>query len=131
MSRGSQSRMITGYHWQDLVHDVGTYEWILTREMLADGDREGWKCDSVCLRQLAWSAFAGTPESKTTCENTFGWLQDSAARQSKMNKMRLNTKYLYLQTCPYGAEGGSKLIVPTSADILGIDREDYQDCFVD
>eukprot|EP00435_Cladocopium_sp_Y103_P023136 s1804_g5.t1 len=79
---------------KDLVYDLGTTSWVLTRELLADGAKVSW--DPSQLKQLAWSVFAGPAETKSCCEAPFGWLSDSV-RQTKANFMTGYTKYAFLQ----------------------------------
>ena len=104
------------------VFSIGTWEWPLVREILAAGIAEDWQCDSTVLRSLAWSVFGGPNESKTSCENAFGWIQDAAQRGSKRNQFSQHTKWMYLTTCPYVK---SHSIVPLSSD-FDIDAADYQ-----
>eukprot|EP00434_Breviolum_minutum_P020956 symbB.v1.2.018486.t1/scaffold1464.1/size117165/9 len=101
----------------EFVADLGTLDWTLTREILADGESVDWDVTYDNLRKLAWAMFASSAETKDSCENCFGWLSDSCARQTKTDKMADMTKFLYLAICPYPRQGGNNMVVPTSKDI--------------
>ena len=111
---------------QQLVRDVGTVHWVLTKEILSDGGRASWDCGDQTLKELCWSVFAGPGETKSCCESTFGWLADSA-RQSKANKFAGMTKYMYTQICPYPRSGGMNPLVPTGTDIRNWSVSDTKD----
>ena len=110
--RGPRARLL-----QELVDDLGTLDWVLTREIIIEGTKAQWDLTSDSLRELAFSIFAGSAETKNLCENPFAWLSDSCARQSKLNKVGDATKLMYLLTSPYAGQGGSTPLVPTQADI--------------
>ena len=111
---------------KDLVYDLGTTSWVLTRELLADGAKVSW--DPSQLKQLAWSVFAGPAETKSCCESSFGWLSDSV-RQTKAKFMSGYTKYAFLQICPYPKSAGMRPLVPTGSDINRQDAQDAKDTF--
>lgn len=106
------------------VFDLGTFAWVLTREMLVEGEQQKWDVTSSELRELAWAVFASGAETKSTCENSFSWLADTSERQSKSDKMSDYTKYLYLETCPYAKDGGTHTVQPLPSDIKTWTPED-------
>lgn len=110
---------------QKFIKDLGTVGWPLVREILHTGHNVDWDLSDSALRDIGWALFGSAAETKHTCENTFSWLADSAARQSKALKFNQHTKYMYLTTCPYADEGGSTTIKPQPADIKALDHEDY------
>ena len=113
---------------QTLVGDIGTLDWVLTREILSEGRREKWNPESLeCIRQLAWMCFAGPAETKSCCESTFSWLLDHNSRQSKRNVLGGATKYMYTQICPYPKEGGMNPLKPTGNDLRSLDATDKKD----
>ncbi|CAE7028675.1 unnamed protein product [Symbiodinium natans] len=101
----------------ELVDDLGTMDWVLTREILMDGAKHEWDLCSQGMRNLAFSAFGSSAETKSTCENAFSWLADAVARQSKANKFHVATKMLYLLSCPYAGAGGCNPIRPLPEDV--------------
>ena len=108
----------------EFLADLGTLDWTLTREILVDGESAGWDVSNVNLRKLAWAMFASSAETKDSCENCFGWLSDSCARQSKAEKISDMTKFLYLAVCPYPSQGGNNMVVPTAKDIKFLTSEE-------
>ena len=113
-----------------LVDDVGTMDWTLTREICAELEQCNYDCEHERVRELAFSVFGSGAETKTTCENVFAWLSDSARRQSSSDKMADETKFMYVQTCPYAQEGGTPMLHPPPGDIRAqsaADVRQYQD----
>ena len=112
VARGPHAKLMT-----ELVDDLATLDWILTREILIDGAQTNWDPCHARLRETAFSIFAGSAETKNTCENCFAWLTDSCGRQGKRNVFGDATKYMYLLTSPYSDKGGSTTLKPVTDDI--------------
>ena len=102
---------------QKFYADLGTIDWVLTREFVATLEKYDYNLKAQELRELAFATFASTAETKSVCENSFAWLHDKLARQSKANKANPYTKYMYLATCPYPQQGGTAMIIPQAKDI--------------
>ena len=100
-----------------LIDDLATGDWTLTREILAELEQCNYDLENERVREQAFSIFGSGAETKSTCENVFAWLADSARRQSSSDKMAEETKYMYVQTCPYPQEGGAMMLHPLPADI--------------
>ena len=111
---------------QALADDLGTFTWVLTREILVDMEQADYNLQDDRLRELAWAIFASAAQTKSTCEDSFTWLKDSAKRQSTTDKMADETKWMYLQICPYASEGGSTTLCPPPADIRAQRAEDIR-----
>ncbi|CAE7944054.1 unnamed protein product [Symbiodinium sp. KB8] len=104
---------------KELAEDIGTMDWLLTREMIAELEICNYDLSDQRLRELGsrFAAFASAGETKNTCENSFNWLADSNKRQSSANKMAQETKYMYLMVCPYATEGGTSTLQIPMQDI--------------
>ena len=59
----------------ELTASLGTFDWVLTREILVEGEQASWNLRSPQMRAHAWSIFASSAETKSSCENPFGWLR--------------------------------------------------------
>lgn len=60
----------------DFVQKLGTLDWVLTKEMISEGDAANWDVESDRMRELCWAVFASGAETKQSCENIFAWLQE-------------------------------------------------------
>ena len=114
-------------HLNALSRDIATLDWVSVREILITGHKVGWDLEAAELHQLCWSMFAAPSESKSSCENCFAWLSDSASRQSKANKFAAYTKMMYLMCCPYPESGGLPTLKPSFADVRQQTAEDVKE----
>lgn len=108
----------------EFVVKLATLEWVITQEMIREGDSENWDVRSTKLRALCWSVFASPAETKQPCENVFGWLTDSNDRQSKTDKISFHTKYTYAMVCPYASTGGINTLTPDTSDYIYMSPEE-------
>lgn len=105
---------------QALHQRLATNGWPYTRELMAQGESCDWDLQNQDLRDLVYAMVAGPSQTKTVLEDTFGWLQDSAQRQSKAFKMSIATRNAYSMICPYPAAGGCPQVAPSKADFTGL-----------
>ena len=110
----------------ELIDDLGTFYWVLTREMLIELEQCDYDLRSQRLRELGFSVFASAAQTKSICEDGFAWLADTNKRQSTSNKMAQETKWAYLQICPYPRDGGTAMLTPPSADIRAQGADDVK-----
>lgn len=112
---------------QTVIDKISTLHWVLTQEILHEGGLEEWNPESTKLREMAWSAFASSAETKQPCENAFGWISDTNDRQGKANKTNPYTKYAHLCFCPYASTGGTKTLVTDPSDIQFLPATEKQE----
>ena len=65
-----------------LLEDVGTLSWPFVREIIQTGEHCRWDVRDKDLRELAYQMARGPGETKSSLENTFGYLQEPAWGQS-------------------------------------------------
>ena len=123
--RGPEAKLI-----EELVTDLATLDWVVVRELLIDSAQTGYDPRNPRLREVVFSIFAGSAETKSLCENAFAHLRDSVGRQSKRNILSDDTKLMYLISSPYAEAGGSTPLRPTPDDIRlqsASDNQDFED----
>ena len=119
----AQSRALIG----ELIDDLGTFWWVLTREMIIQGEQKSWGLREQSLRELGFVVFGSSVETKRMCEDAFAYLKDSVQRQTKADTMSDATKMLYLTACPHARKGGSKTLIPELGDIRMQSVEDVKE----
>ena len=100
---------------QELLEDLSTNRWQLTREMLQLGEACGWDPRNRDMQRLCWACFAGPASTKDVLEQVFNWLKDSL-RSSKNKVLAGWTKYLYVLASPYTAASGIQTMLPSVSD---------------
>ena len=100
---------------QQLLEDLSTNRWQLTREILLQGEACNWDPCNRELQRLAWAIFAGPGSTKDVLEQVFNWLKDGL-RSSKGKTLSGWTKFLYILTSPYTAASGIRTLLPSIAD---------------
>ncbi len=89
-----------------LLTDLGTIEWVITREILAQGTAVDWDPSDKELRLIEFSLNAGPTTTKNCLENVLSSVKDAASRQAKNTRhMSLYTKWLYAATSKYPNAG--------------------------
>ncbi|CAE6970581.1 unnamed protein product [Symbiodinium sp. CCMP2592] len=110
-----------------LIDDLGTFWWVLTRELIIQGEQQSWNLREQSLRELGFVMFASSVETKRMCEDAFAYLKDSVQRHSKTDSMGDATKMLYLTANQHASKGGSKTLVPAQSDIRMQSAEDVKE----
>ena len=103
---------------KQLYTDLGTITWAFTRELIQTGLACDFDCSNTELRELAFQMAHGPGETKSCLENTFGYLQDTAARQSKSLKMSPFSRHAYSVASPFPDSGGCRQVRPSREDLL-------------
>ena len=85
------------------------------REIMAECIQEQCRPDSQALKNTCFAIYNGSPTTADANERTFGWVADKA-RAARNSVMADKTKWFYLSTSPYAAQGGMPGIETTEAD---------------
>ena len=100
-----------------LLCDLGTTEWVVTREIFVQGIRVDWCYNDVELRKMAFSLSAGPSTTKYCLENVISTVKDCGQRVKKNTRnMSMHTKWMYAGTSHYAPAGG--------VEQLQVDRDD-------
>ena len=103
-----------------LMRDLGTLDWIVTREILIQGVKVDWDPIDPELRSMAYSMAAGPTTTKGVLESTLSTVKDAGDRVAKNKQsMSLLSKWCYAATSPYPDNGGVRQIK--------LDKEDFFD----
>lgn len=116
----SRVRQHADGHECSLLQKVGTLSWPFTREVLLAGSNCDFDPADGTFRHLVWTLAGSPAQTKTVLEDTFNWLQDTAARQSKALKVSPYTRHAYCGTSPYTDKGGTTTIRPSRSDFVGL-----------
>lgn len=105
---------------RELLSDIGTNYWVLTREMFACGRDKGWSVDdNTELRELCFSLFGGPNSTKNVLESTFSHVKDAFLRYNRnMRQGSSAAKWMYASTCSYPAQGGLRQFRLDEEDFL-------------
>ena len=100
---------------RQLLEDLSTNRWQLTREMLQVGEACNWDAGNRDMQRLCWACYAGPASTKDTLEQVFNWLKDSL-RSSKNKVLAGWTKFLYVLASPYTRASGIQTMLPSVSD---------------
>jgi len=104
-----------------LFNDIGTLEWVVTREVLIQGYKVSWDPRDQELRSMAFSMSAGPTSTKYALESTLSTVKDAGQRVAKNTQnMSSSSKWLYAATSPYPEQGGTTQIK--------VDHSDFFEC---
>ncbi|CAE7273491.1 unnamed protein product [Symbiodinium microadriaticum] len=111
----------------ELLQDLGTSTWQVTREILIQGRGCDWDLDNVELQNLCRALFGGPISTKDILESTFAYLRDTM-RQCKNSTLAQFTQYCYVAASPYGRHrGGIPHFRPSKSDFATLHRAGFDD----
>ena len=103
-----------------LMQDLGTVEWIMTREIFVQGLKANWDPKDPELKKMAISMAAGPTTTKYAMENVLSTVKDCGDRiQKNKEHMGLFSKWLYAATSRHSTAGG--------VTQLKVDKQDFVD----
>ena len=104
-----------------LLADVGTNNWVVTRELFIHGRAVDWDPYDRELREMAFSIGCGPTTTKNALENVLSTVKDAADRTQKNTKNMTNfSKWLYAATSHHPAAGGVEQIRVDRDDIINV-----------
>lgn len=106
-------------HVRDLLTSIGTHQWQVTRELFVEGMRAEWKPGDLNLRAFCWHLFGGPLTTKQSLESCFNSLKDHG-RESKANKMALQTRFSYASINPFCSSGGIPIVMTDMQDFAAL-----------
>lgn len=103
-----------------LLTDLGTTEWVITREIFVQGLKVDWNPQDPELRKIAFTLGAGPTTTKYCLENVINTVKDAGQRVQKNTKhMSMFTKWMYAATSNHAAAGGVEQLQVDRNDLLG------------
>ncbi|CAE7614243.1 unnamed protein product, partial [Symbiodinium sp. CCMP2592] len=111
----------------ELLQDLGTSTWQVTREIFIQGRSCDWNLANAELQALCSTLFGGPISTKDILESTFAYLRDTM-RQCKNSVLAQFTQYCYVAASPYGRHrGGIPHFRPSKSDFALLHRAGFDD----